>query len=121
MITMPWNQKGYYRPPTAKNSPKHNHVWVYTEGYLPLGECPRCDFLRAAAEAEGKTQHNHPRQSFGRRVEGCPRCNELDNGADKREGFDDHKNKLDRERSEEIRRHFADPNSACDHMTCFQW
>lgn len=104
---------------TRNKGPKHNHVWVFTEGYQE--GCPRCNFLKAAAEAEGKTQHNHPRQSFGRRVEGCPRCNELDNGADKREGFNDHQDKLDRERSEAIRLHFADPNSTCDHMTCFQW
>jgi hypothetical protein len=106
----------------ARNTePKHNHEWVYTDGYRPPGACPRCDFLRQAKAAQGETQHNHERMPFGRQVKGCPRCIELAKGAPKREGFRDHRDRLDAQRAEDIRRHFADPNSGCDHLTCFSW
>jgi hypothetical protein len=99
---------------------KHNHEWIWTEGYQP-GQCPRCDFLRAAKAADDETPHNHERMPFGRRVDGCPRCIELASGAPAREGFAQRQARLEHERSEGMRRHFADPNSKCDHMTCYQW
>lgn len=71
----------------ANEPAKHNHTWVYTDGYLPLGECPRCDFLRAEKQALGETPHNHEKMPFGRRVAGCPRCQELAQGARSRPGF----------------------------------
>lgn len=72
----------------AKNEPaQHNHDWDYTEGYLDLGACPRCDFLRAEKQAMGDTPHNHEKMPFGRSVAGCPRCAELAKGAKARPGF----------------------------------
>ena len=99
--------------------PAHNHVWNYLEGYRT--GCPRCGYLKMLKTLAGETQHNHDKTAFGRRVDGCPRCIELANGAPKREGVFDHQNKLEAERTAEIRRHFADPHSTCDHKTCFQW
>ncbi len=66
----------------AKSESKtHNHAWVYTDGYRPIGECARCDFLRAEKQATGDTPHNHEKMPFGRLVIGCPRCAELAKGA----------------------------------------
>lgn len=104
----------------GKGPRKHvGHVWNYMKGYKK--GCPRCNFLKAVKEAEGETQHNHDTMPFGRRVDGCPRCIELAQGAPKREGVFDRQDKLDRERCEAIRKHFADPHSTCDHKTCFDW
>jgi hypothetical protein len=104
---------------TNTKGPQHNHVWDYLQGYIT--GCPRCNYLKTLKELEGETQHNHERMPFGRQVKGCPRCIELANGAPKREGFNDHRNRLDAQHTEAIRRHFADPNSRCDHITCFDW
>lgn len=69
-------------PQAAASEPKaHNHEWVYTDGYRLIGECARCDFLRAEKQAIGDTPHNHEKMPFGRRVVGCPRCAELAKGA----------------------------------------
>jgi hypothetical protein len=69
----------------AKRKPaKHNHDWDYLEGYRPLGECVRCDQLRAEKQAQGETPHSHEKQPFGRPVAGCPRCQELAKGARRR-------------------------------------
>jgi hypothetical protein len=62
----------------------HNHNWDYLEGYRPLGECVRCDQLRAEKQAQGETPHSHEKQPFGRPVAGCPRCQELAKGARRR-------------------------------------
>jgi hypothetical protein len=105
----------------VKTPAKHNHEWIWTEGYRAAGECPRCDFLRAAKAAEGETPHNHEKMPFGRRVAGCPRCIELANGAAPREGYSAHQRRLDAQRRESMRKHFMDPNSTCDHITCFDW
>jgi len=72
---------------TTQAPAKHNHVWVYEEGYRPIGECVRCDQLRAEKEALGETPHNHEKMPFGRSVPGCPRCIELAKGARSRPGF----------------------------------
>jgi hypothetical protein len=98
---------------------RHNHVWDYMQGHQD--GCPRCAELKAEKEANGETQHNHARQPFGRHVKGCPRCVELVSGAPAREGVFDRQQRMDRELAEEMRRHFADKNSKCDHMTCYQW
>jgi hypothetical protein len=99
--------------------PQHNHQWDYTRGYV-IG-CPRCNYLKTLKESEGETQHNHEKMPFGRYVDGCPRCEELKNGAPKREGIYDRRNREEAQRFADIRKHFADPNSKCDHITCFDW
>lgn len=68
---------------------KHNHKWDYTVGYRPLGECVRCDQLRAEKQEAGETPHNHGKTPYGRPVAKCPRCVELAKGAQKRPGFSD--------------------------------
>lgn len=66
---------------------KHSHAWRYEEGYKAVGECLRCDQLRAEKQAMGETPHNHEKMPFGRLVSGCPRCAELAKGAKARRGF----------------------------------
>jgi len=100
---------------------RHNHELLPFGAYVDEGECPRCDQLRTEKLEMGETPHNHRPQPFGRHVKGCPRCIELVSGAKPRESAAGRQARLDRELSEEMRRHFADPNSRCDHLTCFQW
>lgn len=100
---------------------KHNHTPNPFGAYQAPGDCPRCDQLRADKEAMGETQHNHARQPFGRHVDGCPRCAELAKGAAPRESREARQARLEREHLEGMRRHFADPHSSCDHITCYDW
>jgi phage FluMu protein Com len=100
---------------------QHNHELLPFGAYVDEGACPRCDQLRAAKLAQGETPHNHRPQPWGKRVEGCPRCSELATGAPRRESAADRAARLDREFSAEMKRHFADPNSKCDHKTCYDW
>jgi hypothetical protein len=101
---------------TIQSEQRHNHEWIWTEGYRPLGQCARCDFLRAAKAANGETPHNHEHMPFGRRVAGCPRCEELANGAAPREGYNDRQQRLDAERSAAIRTHYQDHDNTCPYM-----
>lgn len=104
---------------TAKT--RHNHELLPFGAYVDEGQCPRCDQLRAEKRANGETPHNHARTAWGKRVDGCPRCIELANGAPKRESHTAREARLDAQRVADIRAHFADPNSKCDHITCFDW
>ena len=104
----------------AKGPQKHvGHTWNYIEGYKT--GCPRCNYLKAVKAAQGETQHTHDKMPFGRHVKGCPRCIELAKGAPKREGVFDRRNRLEAQLLADMRKHFADPNSTCDHITCFDW
>jgi hypothetical protein len=97
----------------------HNHRPNPYGALEAPGDCPSCDQRREALNAAGRTQHNHAGPFGWRRVAGCPRCAELSGGAAPREGF---KSRMrDADRCAEIRAHFADPDSKCDHRTCYDY
>jgi hypothetical protein len=101
--------------------PPHNHPALPFNGYVDQGQCPRCDGNRAAKLAIGETPHNHQIRSRKLLPLGqCPRCDELHKGAPARAGFKTAAQR-DAETCAEMRAHFADPNSRCDHLTCYQW
>jgi hypothetical protein len=101
---------------------KHNHDALPFNGYVDQGLCPRCDQLRVEKQLAGETPHNHQIRSRKLLPLGqCKRCDELHKGAPARKGFGDRRAQLDEQRVREIRAHFADPNSRCDHITCFDW
>lgn len=56
-------------------------------------------------EPEKVEKHNHG-PNFGRKVDGCPRCKQLENGAPAVPGWRTYKSQ-DAERAAEIRAHFA--------------
>lgn len=99
------------------NNIKHNHHPNPFGAYQAPGECPRCDQLRTEKQAAGETQHNHARQPFGRRVDGCPRCIELASGAPARETNASRQARLDADHARSIREHFGPGhNERCSHM-----
>jgi hypothetical protein len=101
--------------------PPHNHPALPFNGYVDQGLCQRCDLNRAAKLADGETPHNHQIRSRQLLPLGqCPRCDELHKGAPARKGFRT-KEQVDAEICAEMKRHFANPNSTCDHLTCYQW
>lgn len=100
---------------------RHNHPHNAFGALEAPGDCKRCDQRRDELNAAGRTQHNHGGPFGFRRVTGCPRCIELVGGAAPRESMLAHKYSADEQRCAEIRRHFADPHSSCDHITCFDW
>jgi hypothetical protein len=100
---------------------RHNHPQNAYGALEAPGDCAACDARRAELDAAGRTQHNHAGPFGFRRVTGCPRCIELVQGAAPRESMTAHRDKLEQQRSESMRRHFADPNSKCDHKTCYDW
>lgn len=97
---------------------KHNHP-NNDFGALepPESNYPRRDERRAQLNAQGRTQHSHAGPFGFRRVAGCPRCIELVQGAEPREGHGADRAEKDARRAREIKAHFADPNSKCDHIT----
>lgn len=109
---------------------KHNHELLPFGAYVDEGQCPRCDQSRAEKLALGETPHNHAPTPWARRVDGCPRCVELANGAPKRLSQADRQAEWDRQRSEAIAAH---TNENCHYMTrtpaghwtgvcvCFDW
>lgn len=89
---------------------RHNHPALPFNALAPPeSDCLRCAERRADRAAEGITDHNHELLPFGRRVPRgqCPRCDELHNGAPPREGALDRVQRLDDERSADMRAHFA--------------
>jgi hypothetical protein len=100
---------------------RHNHPNNDFGALEAPGDCPRCDQRRDELNAEGRTQHNHAGPFGFRRVTDCPRCIELDDGDAPREGFGQSRAEKDARLSREMKAHFADPNSKCNHITCFDW
>lgn len=108
---------------------QHTHPLLPFGAYVDEGACPRCDELRAQKLADGETPHNHAPAPWGRRVEGCSRCDELTNGAPKRESASGRRARWDAERAAAIKAH---NNDNCPYMTrtanghtgvcvCFDW
>lgn len=117
---------------SATTKTTHNHDPLPFGAYVDVGQCPRCDQLRAEKLALGETPHNHAPQPFGRRkpIGECPRCDELRNGSPARESAAARQARFDAERSAAIKAH---TNESCPYMTrtasghwtgvcvCFDW
>ena len=82
---------------------------------LPHGRPVAYDSAPNTAQ-EGRGFNSYIPMPFGKRIR-----IELVNGAAPRESLYTHRAQMDAQRVAEITRHFADPNSKCDHITCFDW
>lgn len=69
-------------------------------------------------------KHTH-QMVFGRRVAGCPRCDELTNGAEPVKGWGSLRKEMDAERSASIHAHFSSTkhvNGGCGPVCTFgEW
>ena len=66
------------------------------------------------------TKHNHP-VAFGRRVVGCPRCEELEAGAPARKGWGQRQREQDQQRSRAIAAHQCSLATCGQVCTRFDW
>ena len=64
--------------------------------------------------------HNHP-ANFGRKVNGCPRCEELKNGATPVTGWGAHKKAMEQKQSEAIHRHNCKESNCGSVCTFGEW
>lgn len=66
------------------------------------------------------TQHTH-QVIFGRKVDGCPRCNELKAGAKPVQGWGSFRKAMEAQRIAEIRSHDCKKSGCGPVCTAFDW